>query len=289
MPRVLRSFDPPSTPWGSGHRGVDLAGQVGDQVLAAAAGSVTYAGTLAGRGVIVVDHGSVRTTYEPVSPSVSVGATVAPGDPIGRLDAGHCADQTRLHWGLIRGDTYLDPLLLAPSGRAGGSYRLVPASERTVAAERATQRQALQQTLPTAAPGSAAAHGFSFPVAAAITSPYGMRFHPILHVWKLHDGTDFGAACGTPILAPYAGVVTQRYFNEGYGNRLMVDHGTVDGRHVVSGFNHAISYVVDVGDRVTKGQVLGYVGQTGYATGCHLHLMVWLDGQLTDPMAWYRQ
>lgn len=296
VPEVVRGFDPPDSPWGAGHRGVDLAGQVGDQVLAAAAGTVTYAGMLAGRGVIVVDHGTVRTTYEPVDPTVAVGSWVAAGDPIGTLDAGHCSDQPCLHWGLKQGDEYLDPLLLAPNGSAGGSYRLVPGSEVAAAEQRADDRRQLQQSLPTIIGGGpvdagqlgpAGSHGFSFPVAAPITSPYGMRFHPILHVWKLHDGTDLGAACGTPILAPYPGVVTERYYNEGYGNRLMLDHGTVDGHRVVSGFNHAISYVVDVGDHVSKGQLLGYVGQTGYATGCHLHLMIWIDGQVTDPMSWY--
>ena len=62
-----------------------------------------------------------------------------------------------------------------------------------------------------------------------------MRFHPILRYWKLHDGTDFGASCGTPLRAPYDGKVAERYFNEGYGNRLMIDHGTVDGRFVTTG------------------------------------------------------
>jgi len=296
VPAVVREFDPPDTPWGAGHRGVDLAGQVGDQVLSAAAGTVTYAGLLAGRGVIVVHHGAVRTTYEPVTATVAVGAWVAAGDPIGTLDAGHCADAPCLHWGLKRGDEYLDPLLLAPDGSAGGSYRLVAGAEVAAAEQRAENRRQLQQSLPRiigAPPADsgqlwpAGSHGFDFPVSAPITSPYGMRFHPILHVWKLHDGTDLGAACGTPILAPYPGVVTERYFNEGYGNRLMLDHGTVDGHHVVSGFNHAISYVVDIGDHVAKGQVVGYVGETGYATGCHLHLMVWIDGQVTNPMDWY--
>jgi murein DD-endopeptidase MepM/ murein hydrolase activator NlpD len=61
----------------------------------------------------------------------------------------------------------------------------------------------------------------------------------------------------------------------------------VDGHRVVSGFNHATSYVVGVGDRVQQGQLVGFVGRTGYATGCHLHLMVWLDGRVVDPMTWY--
>ena len=134
---------------------------------------------------------------------------------------------------------------------------------------------------------SSVAHGFSYPVSAPITSPFGMRFHPVLHYWKLHDGTDFGAGCGTAIRAPYPGRVAERYYNAGYGNRLMIDHGNVDGRYVTTGYNHAIRYTVSVGQHVSKGQVIGYVGTTGFSTGCHLHLMIWLDGGLTNPMTWY--
>jgi murein DD-endopeptidase MepM/ murein hydrolase activator NlpD len=298
VPAVVRGFDPPTSAWGAGHRGVDLAGSVDTPVLAAAAGTVSYAEMLAGRGVVIVDHGAVRTTYEPVQADVAVGDQVAVGQQIGTLQPGHCADgAVCLHWGLRAGDTYLDPLLLVPGGPAGGGqppgeYRLLAADDREAVQQRIG---AEQQTAAIGVPssggggpsGPAGSHGFSFPVSAAITSPYGMRFHPILHVTKLHDGTDFGAACGSPIRAPYAGKVSAAYFNPGYGNRLMVDHGVVDGRRVVSGFNHAASYVVGVGDRVSKGQLLGYVGTTGYSTGCHLHLMVWLDGKMVDPMSWY--
>jgi len=132
-----------------------------------------------------------------------------------------------------------------------------------------------------------AGHGFSFPVAAHITSPFGMRFHPVLHYWKLHDGTDFGASCGTPIRAAYAGRVAERYYNAGYGNRLMIDHGYIGGRYVTTGYNHASRYVVHVGQRVRKGQIIGYVGTTGFSTGCHLHLMVWINGRLRNPMTWF--
>src|SRR5690348_3079436 len=73
QPEVVTGFDPPSSPWGSGHRGVDLLGRPGQSVRAAVAGTITFAGTLAGRGVVVVDHGGTRTTYEPVAALVSVG------------------------------------------------------------------------------------------------------------------------------------------------------------------------------------------------------------------------
>ena len=118
-------------------------------------------------------------------------------------------------------------------------------------------------------------------MSAPITSPYGMRFHPVLHYWKLHDGTDFGAGCGTAIRAPYSGKVVEKYYNAGYGNRL-IDRPRGRRRRVTSppAYNHAIRYTVGVGQHVSKGQVIGYVGTTGYSTGCHLHLMVCLDGRL---------
>jgi len=296
VPALVRGFDPPTSAWGAGHRGVDLAGSTDAPVLAAAAGTISYAGMLAGRGVVVVDHGAVRTTYEPVQADVAVGDRVALGQQIGTLQPGHCTEgAVCLHWGLRAGDTYLDPLLLVPGGQgaggqSSGEYRLLAADDRQAVQQRIAAHQPAAVDIPSSGGGGSSgpegSHGFAFPVSAAISSPYGMRFHPILHVTKLHDGTDFGAACGTPIRAPYAGTVSAAYFNAGYGNRLMVAHGVVDRRRVVSGFNHAASYVVGVGDRVSKGQLLGYVGTTGYSTGCHLHLMVWLDGKLVDPMSW---
>lgn len=112
-PRVLRAYSPPSSPWGPGHRGVDLAGRPGQAVYAAGPGRVFYADRLAGRGVVAIDHGALRTTYLPVRPSVHVGGRVASGTRIGVLEGGrlHCR-VTCLHWGLRRGALYLDPLNL---------------------------------------------------------------------------------------------------------------------------------------------------------------------------------
>lgn len=288
-PQVLRGFEPPVTRYGAGHRGVDLAAARGTPVLAAADGTVTFAGLVAGRGVVVVDHGSVRTTYEPVAAQVAVGQSVRAGTPLGVLTGGsHCA-RSCLHWGLRAGEDYLNPLLLLD---AGGRVRLVSAAERRQVQQQAAERarQALVANAGLGAGwvmGPGGRHGFAHPVPGAITSPFGVRLHPILHVWKLHDGTDFGAGCGTPIRAPAAGRVTAVRRSSAYGNRLFLDHGRVDGRTVVTGYNHAERYVVSAGQRVAKGQLLGYVGQTGYATGCHLHLMVWLDSDLTNPMTWF--
>lgn len=291
-PSVTAGFDPPSLPWGRGHRGLDLAARVGDPVLAAADGTVAFAGPVAGRQVLVLDHGGVQTTYEPVSPRVRVGDPVGLGEVVGTVGTGSHCPAGCLHWGLKEGATYHNPLdLLTGTARA---LRLVPtdlAARVTVAsAERALTSARLAQSLlaasvPTSArPGR---HHFGWPVDAGVTSGFGLRLHPVLHRWKLHDGTDLGAACGVAIRAPYGGVVSRLTRNSAYGNRLFLTHGTVDGRQVVSGYNHATAYVVATGQHVSAGQVLGYVGSTGRSTGCHLHLMLWLDGRLVDPMTWW--
>jgi murein DD-endopeptidase MepM/ murein hydrolase activator NlpD len=122
---VTRPFDAPATPYGPGHRGVDLAGGPGAVIVAAGDGVVVFAGLVAGRPVVSIAHpGGLRTTYEPVAPSVRAGLPVARGSPIGTLLAGHagCPVAACLHWGLRRGESYLDPLLLLAPPR----IRLLP-------------------------------------------------------------------------------------------------------------------------------------------------------------------
>lgn len=132
-PVVERGFEPPRSPYGPGHRGVDLRAAAGQPVRAAAAGRVSFAGGVAGRGVVAVDHPGtgrppLRTTYEPVLPAVRKGARVGAGQIVGQLQGGayHCAAPC-LHWGLRRGTDYLDPLsLLPPRLLTGGRHRLLP-------------------------------------------------------------------------------------------------------------------------------------------------------------------
>jgi len=120
---VVRHFDPPAQRWLPGHRGVDLRTAPGAQVRAAGDGRVTFAGTLAGRGVIALDHGELRTTYEPVDALVLVGEKVRAGQSIGIVGtgSGHCGSGSCLHLGLRRGRQYLDPMLLL--GRASARLR----------------------------------------------------------------------------------------------------------------------------------------------------------------------
>ena len=119
-----------------------------------------------------------------------------------------------------------------------------------------------------------------------VTSPYGMRLHPILHIWELHDGTDFHAPCGTPVYAAAAGRVTSEYYNTGYGNRVIIDHGYVHGVSLWTSYNHLTSFVAHVGEHVNRGELVAYSGTTGYSTACHLHFMVYVNGSTVDPMTW---
>jgi murein DD-endopeptidase MepM/ murein hydrolase activator NlpD len=120
-------------------------------------------------------------------------------------------------------------------------------------------------------------------VAGEITSPFGMRFHPILHYSRMHTGVDWGAPFGTPILAAGAGVIVQAEFTAGYGRRVEIQHAN----GYVTTYNHMSGFArgVVAGARVTQGQVIGYVGQTGEATGPHLHYEVIINGNFVDPMA----
>ena len=126
-PAVTRPFAPPPSPYGPGHRGADLGGAPGDVVRAAGDGVVVFAGMVAGRPVVSVDHADgLRTTYEPVTPAVGAGQAVQRGEPLGTLAAGHegCPAAACLHWGLRRGEVYLDPLSLLQPPRV----RLLPLS-----------------------------------------------------------------------------------------------------------------------------------------------------------------
>jgi murein DD-endopeptidase MepM/ murein hydrolase activator NlpD len=126
----------------------------------------------------------------------------------------------------------------------------------------------------------------SMPVDGTITSPYGWRTHPIWGHRSLHDGIDFGAACGTPIRAAAPGKVLSTYYQSAWGNRVIVDHGVEHGVSVATISNHLSSYAVSEGDRVGRGDVIGYVGSTGWSTGCHLHWTVLQGGEPVDPMLW---
>ncbi|MFJ9631069.1 murein hydrolase activator EnvC family protein [Streptomyces sp. NPDC101175] len=130
-PLVLRGWEPPATRYARGHRGVDLATPVGAPVRAVAPGRVSFAGRVAGRGVVAVEltGTDLRTTYEPVTASVKKGDEVEAGGVVGtvELTGSHCGPTSCVHWGLLRGEVYLDPLELLPPWLLNrGPSRLLP-------------------------------------------------------------------------------------------------------------------------------------------------------------------
>lgn len=114
-----------------------------------------------------------------------------------------------------------------------------------------------------------------------LTSPFGMRFHPLLNIWRMHNGVDLACAEGTPIYASRGGVVSvASYQEDGAGNYVQINHG--DGYSSI--YMHMIYYVVSSGDYVAAGQVIGYVGSTGLSDGNHLHFGISYNGTYVNPM-----
>jgi murein DD-endopeptidase MepM/ murein hydrolase activator NlpD len=124
------------------------------------------------------------------------------------------------------------------------------------------------------------------PVVGPVTSPFGYRIHPIYGYWGLHDGTDFGVACGEGLRASGTGTVMSTVYSSVYGNRLYLDLGIMDGKSITVVYNHMSGYRVTQGDRVQRGDIVGFVGSTGWSTGCHLHFSVLVDGVAVDPMGY---
>jgi murein DD-endopeptidase MepM/ murein hydrolase activator NlpD len=124
----------------------------------------------------------------------------------------------------------------------------------------------------------------SYAANGPITSPFGLRYHPILHIWRLHSGIDFGIPCGTPVYAAAAGTIISAGWAGGYGNRVVIDHGMVRGVDLATTYNHLTRIVA--GGHVRRGQLIAYSGTTGLSTGCHLHFETLVNGTFVNPMNW---
>jgi murein DD-endopeptidase MepM/ murein hydrolase activator NlpD len=124
------------------------------------------------------------------------------------------------------------------------------------------------------------------PVNGPITSPYGYRINPVMGYYGLHDGDDFGAACGTPIWAAGDATVLSEYYSSVWGNRLFLNLGLINGQNVTVIYNHLSAYRSSVGQHVARGQVVGLIGTTGWSTGCHTHMTVMVNGVAVDPAPW---
>ena len=113
-----------------------------------------------------------------------------------------------------------------------------------------------------------------------ITSPYGMRTHPITGVYKLHTGVDIGAPLGVNFIAANDGIVVKADYNVAYGNMVIVDHGG----GVSTLYAHGSEILVEVGQAVTRGTTILKVGSTGYSTGPHAHFEVRINGEYVEPL-----
>ncbi|MEQ7873613.1 M23 family metallopeptidase [Sphingomonas sp. ASV193] len=125
-----------------------------------------------------------------------------------------------------------------------------------------------------------ASGGLIWPVNAPITSTFGMRYHPILHITRMHKGIDFGAHWGQPIVAAADGQVVRAGWAGGYGQQVRLAHGG----GLDTSYNHMSRMVVAPGQVVRQGQLIGYVGSTGLSTGPHLHFEVTRGGVAVNPM-----
>ncbi len=121
---------------------------------------------------------------------------------------------------------------------------------------------------------------------STITSPYGMRLHPTLGVYKMHTGVDIaGSGCnGKNIVAANGGKVITATFNTAYGNMIIIDHGG----GISTLYAHSSKLLVSVGQTVSRGQVIARVGTTGYSTGSHLHFEVRINGKTTNPLSYIK-
>ncbi|MFP8940829.1 murein hydrolase activator EnvC family protein [Streptomyces fenghuangensis] len=188
---VGRGWEPPPERWSAGHRGVDLAARPGEPVRAVAAGRVSFAGEVAGRGVVSVElagTGSppLRTTYEPVGARVREGDRVAAGDVVGVLetDGFHCPVGC-LHWGLRRGDAYLDPLSLLDRGPS----RLLPVLGVPLPGETESGRGDAMRTAASQGSSSAGSPGAGTALALAVAAFWARHRHIRLRTETLPGGT----------------------------------------------------------------------------------------------------
>ena len=153
------------------------------------------------------------------------------------------------------------------------------------AEEEAAREEANQSGQDYTGPGSTATGSYLWPTPGCtyITSRYGNRTHPIFGTERFHSGIDIGAAAGSSVLAADSGTVTVATYSSSYGNYVMIYHSS--GTYTL--YAHMSSLNVTAGQNVTKGDTIGYVGSTGWATGPHLHFEIRSGGGTVDPTAYF--
>ncbi|MFD7713802.1 M23 family metallopeptidase [Streptomyces sp. NPDC059785] len=222
----------------------------------------------------------------------------SPRDPVdaimalGRQDCELAGDVTDLRTeGTVNGD--LVDLTLAAHAvgtDAVSDAGRVPDAARaylTEVKELAKGYESFDKDDPADSGGQSARAVLSPPVSTlVISSPFGSREHPLTGVTKLHTGVDFAAPQGAPVSATRKGTVVFAAMTKAYGNRIVIDHGTIGGMHVQTTYSHLSAIQATTGQAVEAGTLIGYVGSTGLSTGPHLHFEVIVDGGYTDPEPW---
>lgn len=152
--------------------------------------------------------------------------------------------------------------------------------KREAAAAAAAAAAAKNNTSVSNTGGSSQSSGYLRPVSGRISSPYGNRIHPVTGLPSFHGGVDFAASYGTGIKATRSGEVIVKTYNSSYGNYIIIDHGN----GIASLYAHMSGFNVSIGQEVSQGSVIGFIGSTGSSTGPHLHFEIRVNGTRVNPM-----
>jgi murein DD-endopeptidase MepM/ murein hydrolase activator NlpD len=256
-----------------------------------------------------------RRSYQTGQPTTDDGTTVQIADSAGRLREAATRADLRVGWTTVdreraraefqaiadrynalkdrveRSERLLDRLAAQRSGAVGAIQQ---AKAGDVAINRArvaesgdlgAQIRAASARLQRSGRTVEGTGDLAHPADGVVTSPYGLRYHPILHYRKLHTGTDFSGG-GSAVRAADDGRVLMTVVSEVYGNVTVIDHGAADGHRVTTAYAHQAAFLVREGQRVGRGERIGVIGSTGWSTGPHLHFEVREDGTVVDPMTW---
>ena len=152
--------------------------------------------------------------------------------------------------------------------------------EAEAAAAAAANNNTSSSNTSTSNSGSNQSSGYLRPVSGRISSPFGNRIHPVTGVPSFHGGVDFAAPYGTGIKATRAGEIIVKTYNSSYGNYIIIDHGN----GIASLYAHMSGFNASIGQEVSQGSIIGFVGSTGSSTGPHLHFEIRVNGARVNPM-----
>lgn len=175
----------------------------------------------------------------------------------------------------------------AASRPSGDTSRPAPAPAPPAPAPPAPAAPAPAAPAPKPPSSSSAALVPPVPAPLHVTSPFGMRVHPLAGYQWMHEGVDLRSTCGETQVAAAAGTVRATIpapGNASHGNQVIINHSSIGGNNYVTVYNHLTRFAVSAGQSVSQGSAIGYTGATGNVTGCHVHFEVWRNGTAINPM-----